>query len=127
MALGRSIFVPLAEFLSKSCTNLEFLIEPSVCPHKKQSHQGAGRVASIHRAAENREQEKFTLRTPCPGPLFTQRRRRGVLGSPYPASCIAPPRSGGTGPLPAGSSPETGAQKYSNCVRRIRSARLLSR
>jgi hypothetical protein len=24
-----------ADFLSKSCTNLKFLIEPSVCPHKK--------------------------------------------------------------------------------------------
>src|SRR5919107_5528677 len=52
MALGHSIFVPLAEFLSKSCTNLKFLIEPSVCPHNKQSYQGVGRVASIHRVAE---------------------------------------------------------------------------
>jgi lactoylglutathione lyase len=52
MTLGHSIFVPLAEFLSKSCTNLKFLLEPSVCPHKKQSYQGVGRVPSIHRAAE---------------------------------------------------------------------------
>src|ERR671921_3436 len=51
MALGHSIFVPLAEFLSKYCTNLKFLIEPSVCPHKKQSYQWVGQVASIHRAA----------------------------------------------------------------------------
>src|SRR5215204_3434774 len=60
MALGLSIFVPLAaDFLSKSCTNLEFLIEPSVCPHKKQSYQGVGRVASIHRAAEKGNSRKF--------------------------------------------------------------------
>jgi hypothetical protein len=51
--------VPLAEFLSKSCTNLEFLIESSVCPHKKESYQGVGRVASIHRAAEKINSPKF--------------------------------------------------------------------
>src|SRR5215208_4805599 len=63
MALGLSIFVPLAaDFLSKSCTNLEFLIEPSVCPHKKQSYQGVGRVASIHRAAEKGNSAKFACR-----------------------------------------------------------------
>src|SRR5215204_4315757 len=58
MAPGHSIFVPLAEFLSKSCTNLKFLIEPSVCPHKKQSYQWVGQVASIHRAAEKSSSRK---------------------------------------------------------------------
>jgi hypothetical protein len=54
--------VPLAEFQSKSCTNLEFLIESSVCPHKKESYQGVGRVASIHRAAEKKNSANFALR-----------------------------------------------------------------
>ncbi len=33
-------------------------------------------------------------RSKAPRLLFTQRRRRGILGSPYPRSCIAPPLSG---------------------------------
>jgi hypothetical protein len=59
MALGHSIFVPLAEFLSKSCTNLEFLIEPSVCRTRNEAIKGQARL-----------------------PLFTELPRRDVLRSP---------------------------------------------
>ena len=43
--------------------------------------------------------------------LFTLVPRSRVLGSPYLRSCIAPPRSGGTAPLPAGSSPQNRGSK----------------
>jgi hypothetical protein len=51
--------VPLAEFLSKSCTNLEFLIEPSVCRTRNEAIKGQARL-----------------------PLFTELPRRDVLRSP---------------------------------------------